>query len=82
MVKVFAIQDPSLPLRTYHNQIKETTDKLQYTSNVLPFEKIIITEKAGILVRQYIKDNLYDRIRCVVSSLRTVKKPECRLQNC
>ena len=62
-MKVFAVHDPSLPLQTYHKHIKEITDKLQTTPYVLPFQKIIIAEKAGILVRQYIKDNLYDRIR-------------------
>lgn len=63
MVKVFAIQDPSLPLKTYYDKIKESTDKLHCASNVLPFQNVIITDKAGILVRQYMKDNLYDRIR-------------------
>lgn len=63
MVKVFAIQDPSLPLRAYHDQIKETADRLQHAPNVLPFQKVIIKEKAGILVRQFIKASLYDRIR-------------------
>jgi hypothetical protein len=63
VVKVFAIQDPSLPLQTYYKHIKEISDKLQSIPSILPFQKIIITEKAGILVRQYIKDNLYDRIR-------------------
>ena len=63
VVKVFAIQDPSLPLQTYYKHIKEISDKLQTIPYILPFQKIIITEKAGILVRQYMKDNLYDRIR-------------------
>ena len=30
--------------------------------NALPFSKIILNEKAGIMLRQYVKYNLYDRL--------------------
>ena len=61
--KVFAIQDPSLPLKTYQDQLTEIKNRLAGASNVLPFHLSIITDKASLLIRQFVKDNLYDRIR-------------------
>ena len=64
MVKVFAIQDPSLPLKTlYQDQLTEIKNRLAGASNVLPFHSSILTDKASLLIRQFVKDNLYDRIR-------------------
>ena len=62
MVKVFAIQDPSLPLKTYQDQLSEIKNRLVGASNVLPFHFSILTDKASLLIRQFVKDNLYDRI--------------------
>ena len=61
--KVFAIQDPSLPLKTYQDQLTEIKNRLAGASNVLPFHLSIITDKASLLIRQFVRDNLYDRIR-------------------
>ncbi|EDO39636.1 predicted protein [Nematostella vectensis] len=63
VVKVFAIQDPSLPLKTYQDELTNIKVRLGNAANVLPFQKSILTDKASLLIRQYIKDNLYDRIR-------------------
>ena len=63
MVKVFAIQDPSLPLNTYQDQVPEIKNRLAGASNVLPCHFSILTDKASLLIRQFVKDNLYDRIR-------------------
>ena len=63
MVKVFAIQDPSPPLKTYQGQLTEIKNRLAGASNVLPFHFSILTDKASLLIRQFVKDNLYDRIR-------------------
>ncbi|XP_044166788.1 LOW QUALITY PROTEIN: phosphoinositide 3-kinase regulatory subunit 4-like [Acropora millepora] len=62
VVKVFAIQDPSLPLKTYQDQLTVIKNRLAGASNVLPFHLSILTDKASLLIRQFIKDNLYDRI--------------------
>lgn len=62
VVKVFAIHDPSLPLKSYKDQLEEIKNKLSAAHNQLPFQKFMLTDKAGLLLRQYVKDNLYDRI--------------------
>lgn len=62
VVKVFAIQDPSLPLKTYQDQLTNIKNRLVTAPNVLPFHHSILTDKASLLIRQFIKDNLYDRI--------------------
>lgn len=61
-MKVFAIQDPSLPLKTYQDQLNDIRSRLVGAPNVLPFHHSILTDKASLLIRQFIKDNLYDRI--------------------
>lgn len=62
VVKVFAIQDPSLPLTSYRQELEELKIRLSSCHNCLPFHKASLTEKAAILFRQYVRDNLYDRI--------------------
>lgn len=65
VIKVFAIHDPSLPLKVYQEQISKIRNVLTGVPNVLPFQGAYLTEKAGLLFRQYVHDTLYDRIRWV-----------------
>uniref|UniRef100_H3CAL5 non-specific serine/threonine protein kinase n=1 Tax=Tetraodon nigroviridis TaxID=99883 RepID=H3CAL5_TETNG len=62
VVKVFAIQDPSLPLGSYKQELEELKIRLHACPNCLPFQRTALSEKAAILFRQYVRDNLYDRI--------------------
>lgn len=62
VVKVFAIRDPSLPLKTHKEKLDAIKGLLKNVPNTVPFQKTMLTDKAGILVRQFVKDNLYDRI--------------------
>lgn len=62
VVKVFAIQDPSLPLSSYKQELEELKIRLHSCPNCLPFQKTSLSDKAAILFRQYVRDNLYDRI--------------------
>ncbi|XP_074653856.1 phosphoinositide 3-kinase regulatory subunit 4-like [Tubulanus polymorphus] len=64
VVKVFAIHDPSLPLKAYKDYIEDIQVKLSgNTNNILPFQKVIVSDnKAALLFRQYVKDSLYDRM--------------------
>ncbi|EFA10236.2 Phosphoinositide 3-kinase regulatory subunit 4-like Protein [Tribolium castaneum] len=62
VVKIFAIHDPTLPLSTYKDQLDEIRKRLSSAVNCIPFQRIILTEKAGILVREFVKYSLYDRI--------------------
>uniref|UniRef100_H2Z3A5 non-specific serine/threonine protein kinase n=1 Tax=Ciona savignyi TaxID=51511 RepID=H2Z3A5_CIOSA len=61
VVKVFVIPDGSLNLATIA-EVESIMLKLKHASNCLPFQRTIITDKSAMLVRQYIKHNLYDRI--------------------
>ncbi|KAL1417642.1 hypothetical protein MTO96_026690 [Rhipicephalus appendiculatus] len=62
IVKVFAIHDPSLPLAPHKEALERIRRVLSAVPNALPFQKVVENDKAGLLVRQFIKDNLYDRI--------------------
>ncbi|CAG9829186.1 unnamed protein product [Diabrotica balteata] len=62
VVKVFVIHDPSLPLSPYKDHLEDVRKKLSSAVNCIPYQKIILTEKAGIIMREYIKYSLYDRI--------------------
>ncbi|XP_043489067.1 phosphoinositide 3-kinase regulatory subunit 4 isoform X2 [Polistes fuscatus] len=62
VVKVFAIHDPTLPLSAYKEKLEEIRSKLASAVNCLPFQKTILTEKAGSIMREYVKYSLYDRI--------------------
>ncbi len=62
VAKVFVIHDPSLPLKTYRDQLEEIHGRLQGASNCLPFQKVTLSDKAALLFRQFVKDSLYDRI--------------------
>lgn len=62
VVKVFVIHDPSLPLKSHRTFLEDIRNRLHGTSNCLPFQKAVQSEKAALLIRQYVKDSLYDRI--------------------
>uniref|UniRef100_A0A1B6DEI4 non-specific serine/threonine protein kinase n=1 Tax=Clastoptera arizonana TaxID=38151 RepID=A0A1B6DEI4_9HEMI len=62
VIKVFAIHDPTLPLTRYKDKIEEIRVKLGSAVNCLSFHKVVLTDRAGYLMRQYIKFSLYDRI--------------------
>lgn len=62
IVKVFAIHDPSLPLAPHKETLERIRQVLSSVPNTLPFQRVVETDKAGIIIRQFVKDNLYDRI--------------------
>ncbi|XP_033636552.1 phosphoinositide 3-kinase regulatory subunit 4-like [Asterias rubens] len=62
VVKVFAIHDPSLPLMYYKDQLEKIKKNLSNSSNCLPFLRSTLSNKAALLFRQYVRNNLYDRI--------------------
>ncbi|XP_072174440.1 phosphoinositide 3-kinase regulatory subunit 4-like [Diadema setosum] len=62
VVKVFVIHDPSLPLRSYKDQLEAIKTRLAKGSNCLPFLRSTLSDKAALLFRQYVRNNLYDRI--------------------
>ncbi|KAJ8665411.1 hypothetical protein QAD02_007073 [Eretmocerus hayati] len=62
VVKVFVIHDPTLPLSTHKDKLEEIKAKLASAVNCLPFQRMILNEKAGFVMREYVKYSLYDRI--------------------
>ncbi|KAM9723786.1 LOW QUALITY PROTEIN: phosphoinositide 3-kinase regulatory subunit 4 [Menidia menidia] len=62
VVKVFAVQDPSLPLAAHRQELEELRIRLGSCLHLLPFQRAWLSERAAILSRQYVRDNLYDRI--------------------
>ncbi|XP_065349993.1 phosphoinositide 3-kinase regulatory subunit 4 [Cloeon dipterum] len=62
VVKVFAIHDPTLPLATYKDKLEDIRNKLALSVNCLPFQKITLSDKSGLMFREYVKCSLYDRI--------------------
>ncbi|KAJ3412367.1 Serine/threonine-protein kinase [Chytridiales sp. JEL 0842] len=62
IVKLFIKSDPSVSLRQIVKDIKAERDILLTIPNVLPYQKILETDKAGYMVRQHLYSNLYDRI--------------------
>ncbi|XP_048405605.1 phosphoinositide 3-kinase regulatory subunit 4 isoform X2 [Stegostoma tigrinum] len=62
VVKVFAVQDPSLPLTAYKQELEELRQRLLGAANCVAFQRACFSERAALLFRQYVRDNLYDRI--------------------
>ena len=62
VVKVFTIQDPGLELKYDYEKLSEIKRTLEGSPNCLPFQRAFYSERAGFMVRQYVKDSLYDRI--------------------
>merc|ERR1719376_99044 len=62
VVKVFTIQDQGVNLRNDKEKLLSIKRLLEGCPNCLAFQKATVTERAGFIVRQYIKDSLYDRI--------------------
>lgn len=62
VAKVFVINDPTLPLKAHNEKIDHFREIVKDNPNSLVFIRSIINDKAAILLRQYIKYNLYDRL--------------------
>ncbi|KAH9453270.1 hypothetical protein Pst134EA_024154 [Puccinia striiformis f. sp. tritici] len=62
VVKVFVKTDPSFSLKGFVRRLKSERGLLQDVPNVLTYQRAVETEKAGYLIRQWLTNNLYDRI--------------------
>ncbi|XP_037081673.1 LOW QUALITY PROTEIN: phosphoinositide 3-kinase regulatory subunit 4-like [Pollicipes pollicipes] len=62
VVKVFVLHDPSLPLEQHERRLKQLAALLRNVPNCLPFRRVVITDRSALLLRQYIRYSLYDRI--------------------
>ena len=61
VVKVFPRVDKNL-LQSYQEKLNNINTKLSGCAGTLAFPKALITDRSGILIRQYVWSNLYDRI--------------------
>lgn len=62
VVKVFLKPTESYDLKSIHDKIERQSLMLRQLPNVLNYSKILYTDRAGYLIRQHLKTNLYDRL--------------------
>lgn len=62
VVKTFVKPDPSLSLRHLVRRLRKERETLASVPNVLTYQTVIETDKAGYLIRQWLSSSLYDRI--------------------
>ncbi|KAK2713038.1 hypothetical protein QYM36_011666, partial [Artemia franciscana] len=62
VIKVFVVNDPSLPLNEHQSNLEVLLSVLTPQWGCLPFQKAMLTDKAVLLFRQYIHTSAYDRI--------------------
>ncbi|KAF9516566.1 hypothetical protein BS47DRAFT_1371689 [Hydnum rufescens UP504] len=62
IVKMFIKHDPMLSLRTYQKRLKAEREALTDIPNIYNYQSFLETERAGYIIRQWLANNLYDRI--------------------
>lgn len=62
VIKVFVKHDPSLPLETHAERVIYIQKSLANAVNCLPFQRVQVTEKVALVMREYVKHSLYDRV--------------------
>lgn len=62
VIKVFVKHDPSLPLETHAERVMMIQKSLSNAVNCLPFQRVQVTEKVALVMREYVKHSLYDRV--------------------
>lgn len=62
VIKVFVKHDPSLPLETHAQRVLMIQKSLANAVNCLPFQRVQVTEKVALVMREYVKHSLYDRM--------------------
>jgi phosphoinositide-3-kinase regulatory subunit 4 len=63
LIKIFVKPDPGLTvLRTYHSRLNTQREHLADIPNVYTYQAFLETDKAGYIIRQWLANNLFDRI--------------------
>lgn len=62
VIKVFVKHDISLPLETHAERVMMIQKCLSNAVNCLPFQRVQVTEKVALVMREYVKHSLYDRV--------------------
>lgn len=63
VVKVFFKPSSSVNLKPFSKRLKQEREALADLPNVLPYSRILETERAGYMLRPWASSSLYDRIR-------------------
>lgn len=62
VVKTFVKPDASLTLRHLVRRLRKERETLADVPNVLTYQQVVETDRAGYLIRQWLSSSLYDRI--------------------
>lgn len=62
VVKVFVKNDPTLPLEEHKDKVESIKKNLSNAVNCLPFQRVELTDRAAYVLRQFVKQSLYDRV--------------------
>ncbi|ODV90948.1 hypothetical protein CANCADRAFT_2665 [Tortispora caseinolytica NRRL Y-17796] len=62
VVKVFVRPNNDIDLNTIADNLRKLSTALNSVPNILNYSRIVLTDRAGYLIRQYVGCNLYDRI--------------------
>lgn len=64
VAKIYALNDPSIPIQEHKLRIEQIRDSIKQSgeTSLLPFVSCLLNDKCAILLRQFIKYNLYDRL--------------------
>ncbi|KAH8550281.1 hypothetical protein BGW37DRAFT_79383 [Umbelopsis sp. PMI_123] len=62
IVKIFVKPEQGLSLQRYLQRLEDEREKLSGMPNVFPWQRMLETDKAAYLVRQFFYGSLYDRI--------------------
>ncbi|KAI5795600.1 hypothetical protein EDC01DRAFT_58745 [Geopyxis carbonaria] len=62
VIKIFAKPPTIFPLDQYHRQVFHAQEALENIPNAFTYQRVIETDRAAYLVRQYLYSSLYDRI--------------------
>ena len=64
VAKVYAINDQSIPIQEHKLKLEQIKESIRVSGELgsLPYIDCIVNEKCVIILRQYIKYNLYDRL--------------------
>jgi len=62
VAKIFVKQDPEMSLKPYILEIERIRSALEKNENVQTFRSLYENDRVGVIIRQYVFSNLYDRL--------------------
>ena len=62
VVKVLALEDPSLPLATHKQRIEMLSNQTARNVSIAAFHRAVINPNFALIARQYVRYSLYDRL--------------------